>query len=159
MSGNQIQPGIATTYVDPTGYARQLEDQFFGTLYAAVTLNSASGGTPQIILSPPAGSYIFIRGIQITVDPTCTLSAAGMETTTITASTSGIVGALRSYIPATFTAPTVPTVLRQTSAPGNFFATVAPGETITVANSVALTAGSIRVAFNYGLSNVPIGNL
>lgn len=68
------------------------------------------------------------------------------------------VALLRSFIPASFVAPTVPTIERQTGAPDAFYATTVPGETIQCANNIALTGGSIRVSFNYGFSNVSIGN-
>lgn len=150
--------GLAVQYVDPQGNSRQLQGQFFGTKYAAVTLNAAAGTTPQPLITAPAGMYVYVAGIQITIDPICTLASAGMINTTVAASTSGNLGVLRSYIPASAAAPTIPTVIRETSAPGNFWVSTTTGESITAVNSVALTAGSIRVSFNYGFSNVPIGN-
>lgn len=158
MSSNQIQPGSAATYVDPSGYNRQLIGQFMPTLFASATLNTASGTTPVTVLTAPSNMYIFIIGIQITTDPTCTTSGGGIVQSTLSASTSGTIAVLRQYIPAAFTAPTTPTCNRQTSAPGNFWASQQTGETLTVVNNNALTAGSIRVAFHYGYSNVPIGN-
>jgi hypothetical protein len=153
-----ITVGSPHFYVDPAGYPRQLMGQFVGGTYAAVTLNAASGTTPQTVLTVPAGQYCFIYGVQITLDATCTLGAAGMLNTTLSTVTGGqTVALLRSYIPALFTAPTVPTVIRQVSAPGAFFVTTAPGDTIQCANNTALTAGSIRVSFNYGFCNIPIG--
>lgn len=137
----------------------QLSTQFFGGMYASSTLNTASGTTPQTILTVPAGFYCYILGIQFTIDPTCTLAAGGIEGTGINTLTGAqTIAMLRSYIPATFTAPTVPTVNRQVAAPGAIFCTTVPGEIIQVSNSVALTAGSIRVSFNYGFSASPIGN-
>jgi hypothetical protein len=81
-----------------------------------------------------------------------------MNTSITTVNGSETIAMLRSYLPNTPAAPTQPTVIRQTNAPGAFFACAQPGDTIQVANSVALTAGSIRVSFTYGFSNVPIGN-
>lgn len=151
--------GVAMQYVDPQGFSRQLNGQFIGGKYAAVTLNSAAGIAPQNILQVPAGLYGFIWGVQFTIDPTCTLAAGGMNGIGVTTVNGGeTIAMLRAYIPATFTAPTVPTVNRQVSAPGAFFGCSVAGDTIQCANSVALTAGSIRVSFNYGFSNVPVGN-
>jgi hypothetical protein len=134
-------------------------DQYFGTQYAAITLNTASGSTAQTVLAVPAGFYCHINGIQITVDAISTLASAGMLNTTLsTLLGCQTIALLRSYIPATAAAPTVPTVIRETSAPGAFFATAVPGDTIMCANNVALTGGSIRVSFNYGFSASPIGN-
>jgi len=111
------------------------------------------------MLVVPAGQYAFVRGIQITIDPTCTTAAGGMININVTCNGGATtIATLRAYIPATFTAPTVPTVNRQTSAPGNFFATPVPGDTIQANLGTALTAGTIRISFNYGFSNVPIGN-
>jgi hypothetical protein len=151
--------GIAAQFTDPQGFQRQLVSQFIASKYAAVTLNSASGTTPQTVLTVPSVKYGFIIAIQITIDPIATIGAAGMVNTTLTTVNGGeTIALLRSYIPSTPAAPTIPTVLRQTSAPGAFFACAQAGDTIQVANSVALTAGSIRVSFTYGFSNVPIGN-
>lgn len=154
-----MSQGTSVQYVDPQGFARQLNGQFIGGKYAAVTLNSASGTTAQNILVAPAGQYAFIWGVQFTIDPIATLGAAGMVNTTISTLTGAeTVAVLRYYMPNTPATPNQPTAIRQTSAPGAFFATAKAGDTIQVANSVAFTAGSIRVSFNYGFSNVPIGN-
>lgn len=150
--------GIGASYVDPQGYNRQLLQQFVPTQFAAVTLNSASGTTPQTVLVVPAGQYIFVTGVQITIDPTATIGAAGMNLISLTDSVFGSFATLRAYFPSTPAAPTVPTVIRQTSAPGAFWAGPQAGSTITASLSVALTAASVRVSFHYGLSNVPIGN-
>ncbi|MCQ4437975.1 hypothetical protein NO135_23515, partial [Clostridioides difficile] len=70
-----------------------------------------------------------------------------MISTSLTALSGGqTIALLRSFIPASFVAPTVPIINRQTGAPDAFFATTVPGETIQAANNVALTAGSIRVS-------------
>ena len=154
-----MSQGISVQFVDPQGNPRQLVSQFIASKYAAVTLNSGSGTTPQTVLTVPAGKYGFIIGIQITIDPIATIGAAGMINTTMTTVNGGeTVALLRSYIPNTPATPAQPTVIRQTNAPGAFFACSQPGDTIQVANSVALTAGSIRVSFTYGFSNVAIGN-
>lgn len=160
MSGNQIQPGTPMCYVDPNGFTRQLQGQFIGGKYAAVTLAAASGTTPQTVLVAPAGLYAFIWGIQITVDPICTIAASGMVNTTLSTVNGGeVVALLRTFFPQVAANPNIPTVIRQTSAPGAFFATSQAGDTIQCANNVALTGtGTIRVSFNYGFSNVPIGN-
>ena len=154
----QIQVGAPVQFVDPTGYARQLQQQFIATKYAPVTLNSASGTAPQTVLTVPAGNYVFITGIQITIDPICTTGSGGMVNITLTDSVDGTIATLRAYIPASATAPTIATVIRQTSAPGNFWASDTQATTITASISTALTAGSVRISFNYGYSTVPIGN-
>lgn len=154
-----MSQGVQIQYCDPQGNARQLVDQFFPTGFAAITLNSGSGTTPQTVLTVPAGKYCFVVGLQITIDPICTIASAGMINTTLTTLTGGqTVALLRSYIPAAAATPNIPTVIRQTAAPGAFFATTVTGDTLQVANSVALTAGSIRVSFGYGFTSVPIGN-
>jgi hypothetical protein len=154
-----MSQGVQIQYCDPQGNALKLLSQYVAWQYAAVTLNSASGTTPQTVLTVPAGKYCFIVGIQITTDPIATISAAGMLNTTLSTVTGGeTIALLRGYFPSTPATPAQPTVNRQTSAPGAFFGTSKAGDTIQCANSVALTAGSIRVSFNYGFSNVPIGN-
>jgi hypothetical protein len=154
-----MSQGASFQFVDPSGFARQLQGQFIGGKYAAVTLNSASGTTAQNVFVVPSGKYAFIWGVQVTTDVIATIAAAGMMNTQLTTLIGGeMVALLRTYMPSTPASPTQPTVLRQTSAPGAFFACSQPGDTIQCANSVALTAGSIRVSFNYGFSNVPIGN-
>lgn len=151
--------GIAAQFTDPQGFQRQLVTQFIASKYAAVTLNSASGTTPQTVITAPAGKFLFIVAIQITTDPVATIAAAGMLNTTLNTVTGGeTIALLRGFFPNTPATPAQPTVNRQTSAPGAFFAAANAGDTVQVSNSVALTAGSIRVSFTYGFSNVPIGN-
>jgi len=154
-----MSQGVQIQFCDPQGNPRQLVNQFIASKYAAITLNSASGTTPQTVLTAPAGQYLFIVAIQITTDPIATIASAGMVNTTLSTVTGGeTIALLREYFPSTPATPNQPTVNRQTSAPGAFFAASKPGDTVQVANSVALTAGSIRVSFTYGFSNVPIGN-
>jgi len=152
---NQIAIPNPVVITDPSGRVAQSVGQFIAPMYAAVTLNAASGTTPQTVVTAPAGQYIYVLGIQITLDATCTLGSAGMINTTLVDSSGPTVAILRSWLPASFTAPTGPTVLRQTSAPGAFYGSPGPGSTLSCSNSVALTAGSIRVSFNYGFSAVP----
>lgn len=154
-----MSQGIQTQYTDPQGYARQLIGQFIAGKYVSQIINAAAGTTPQNILVAPAGLYAYVVGIQITTDPTSTISAAGMVNTTLQTVNGGeTVALLRQYFPSTPASPAQPTVNRQTSAPGAFFACSKPGDTLQIVNNVALTAGQIRVSFNYGFSNVPIGN-
>lgn len=154
-----MSQGIAIQYCDPQGNPRQLLQQFIASKYAVAILNSAAGTTPQTILTAPAGLYAFVIGIQITTDPTSTIASAGMVNTTLQTVNGGeTVALLRQYFPSTPASPAQPTVNRQTSAPGAFFACSQQGDTIQVVNNVALTAGQVRVSFNYGFSNVPIGN-
>jgi hypothetical protein len=120
-----------------------------------VTLNSASGVTPQPIITAPAGFYLFVLGIQITIDPTCTIAAAGMANFDIVDSEDGNIAVLRAFVPASATLPTVPTVNRQTSAPGAFWGAQTAGSSLTGVAGVALTAGSVRMSFNYGFSPEP----
>lgn len=151
--------GQSVQIVDQFGTPGQNAFQFFPTKFAAVTLNAAAGTTPQTILSVPAGQYAYFVGLQITIDPICTIGSAGMINTSVTTLLGSQTAAiLRSYIPSVAAAPNIPTVIRQTAAPGAFFATSTPGDTIQCANNVALTAGSIRVSFGYGFSLTPIGN-
>jgi uncharacterized protein YraI len=143
---------------DYQGTPLQLEGQFIPTLFGAVTLNSGSGTTPQTVVTAPAGKFIFVTGIQITIDPTCTIAAAGMDLISLTDSVFGNIATLRVYMPSTPAAPTIPTVIRQTSAPGAFWAAQQAASTITASLSVALTAASIRVSFHYGLTSKQVGN-
>ncbi|WP_059416176.1 hypothetical protein [Cupriavidus basilensis] len=143
---------------DYGGTPQQLEGQFIPTKFAAVTLNSASGTTPQNMLVVPADKYVFVTGIQITIDPIATLGAAGMELISIADSVDGNIATLRAYIPALAASPTIPTVIRQTSAPGAFWASSQKGTTIAASLSVALTAASVRISFHYGFTNKLIGN-
>lgn len=154
-----MSQGQSVQIVDTFGTPGQNLFQFFPTKYAAVTLNSASGTSPQTVLTVPAGMYAYIVGIQITVDVICTIASAGMINTTLnTVNGAQTIALLRTYIPATAASPAIPTVIRQTGAPGAFFATSVAGDTIQCANNIALTGGSIRVSFGYGFSNNPIGN-
>ena len=153
-----MSQGITIQYADPQGYTRQLLGQFIPTKFAAVTLNSASGTSPQTLITVPAGKYVFIPAVQITIDPTATIAAAGMNLISVTDSVDGALATLRAYFPSAAASPAQPTVIRQTSSPGAFWASSTSGSTISVSLSVALTAASVRVSVHYGLSNVPIGN-
>lgn len=143
---------------DYQGTPQLLEGQFIPTLFAAVTLNSASGTTPQNMLVVPADKYVFVTGIQITIDPIATLGAAGMELISVADSVAGNIATLRAYIPSVAATPNIPTVIRQTSAPGAFWASSQKGTTITAGLSVALTAASIRLSFHYGFTSKLILN-
>lgn len=143
---------------DYQGTPQQLLGQFIPTNFGAVTLNSASGTTAQPIVTAPAGKFIFVTGIQITIDPICTIAVAGMVNMALTDSVFGNIATLRVYIPSTPGAPTVPTVIRQTSAPGAFWPAPQAASTLSASLNVALTAGSIRVSFHYGLTSKLIGN-
>ncbi|KAF7958226.1 hypothetical protein AWV80_01255 [Cupriavidus sp. UYMU48A] len=146
------------TLGDADGIPLQMEGQFIPTQFAAVTLNSASGTTPQNMLVVPADKYVFVTGIQITIDPIATIAAAGMDLISIADSVFGNIATLRAYIPSVAASPNIPTIIRQTSAPGAFWASGTKGTTITAALSQALTAASIRASFHYGLTSKPIGN-
>jgi len=154
---NQISAPNPVVITDPGGRIQQTVGQFVAPNYAAVTINTAAGTSPQTVITAPAGQYIYIVGVQITVDATCTDAGGGMSSFTLTdsAGPNNTIALLRVFIPATFTAPTVPTVLRQTAAPGSFYGSPSPGSTITAASSTALTAGSVRMSFHYGFSPVP----
>lgn len=143
---------------DYQGTPQQLMNQFIPTQFGAVTLNSASGTTPQTIITAPAGKFIFVTGIQITVDPIATIAAAGMVNIALTDSVFGNIATLRVYFPSTPAAPTQPTVIRQTSAPGAFWPAPQAASTLSASVNVALTAGSVRVSFHYGLTSKLIGN-
>jgi|SRR6516164_2994321 hypothetical protein len=153
-----MSQGVQIQYNDPQGNPRQLQGQFIGSKYSPITLNSGSGTTNQNMSVAPADKYTFVTAVQITVDATCTIGSAGMVNVNVTDSVDGVLATLRVFIPAAFAAPTVPTVLRQVSAPGSFWASSTKGSTITCNIGTALTAGSIRVSIIYGYSNVAIGN-
>lgn len=155
---NQSQAGMSVVYTDPTGYRRQLITQFIPHNYGAVTLNQASGTTPQIIVAGVSGQYLFATTVKITVDPTATIAAAGMVTVNVSDSNDGIIHQTRLYIPATAGAPTIPTAIQFTNPPGFFFGASTPGSNLSVVLNTALTAASIRCSIHYGLSDVPIGN-
>lgn len=143
---------------DYSGTPQQALGQFVATKFAAATLNSTDGTNPETMLTAPADKYIFITGIQITIDPTATIGSAGMVNIIVSDSVSGNLATLRAYIPATPAAPTVPTVVRETSSPGAFWAATTKGSSITAQVSVALTNASVRVSFHYGLTSHLIGN-
>jgi hypothetical protein len=156
---NQQAAANVIMLADATGYPRSLTDQFLANQYAAVTLNSGSGTTPQTILSANTGGFYFVKVLQITLDPTCTIASAGMVNIAVTDTVSGgMVGTLRAYIPASVTAPGIATVIRQTNAPGFFWSASQPSSTLQAAVNTALTAGSIRVSVGYGLTNTLIQN-
>ena len=124
-----------------------------GDLYAAATINSGTGtGTQTLVTGSPG--YILTR-ILIAIDPTCTIASAGMIQIAFVDTGSGAtVGALRAYVPASFTAPTVPTVsVPYISNSGYWFRSRSVGSTLTIASNTALTAGSIRASCNYALIN------
>lgn len=158
---NMPSPVVMTT---PAGKSLQIWDFFIPTLFASGSLSSADGTNTQDIIVAGSDEYVFIQGIQMTVDAVCTVAAAGMtsivlesyDPATLTATN---IAVLRVYIPAAAATPSVPTVIRETSANGNFWATPSVGNTIRCHMSgKALTAGQVRVSFNYGKTTYPIGN-
>jgi hypothetical protein len=153
-----IQTPAPVVITDPAGYGRFLTNQFIPNQYAAATLNSASGTSEVTLVTAPA--FYFVTVLQITIDPTCTIAAAGMVSIAVTDSVSGnTVGMLRVYIPSAVTAPGIATVIRQVNAPGFFWSSPQANSTLQVALNTALTAGSIRVSVGYGLTSVFIGNV
>jgi len=125
-----------------------------GDLYVPVTLNSAAGTTPQLMVTGAPG-YLLTR-LFVEVDASCTVSGGGMVSINFTDTGSGLsVSQYRVYIPATFTAPTVPTGPQLASTgTGYWFRARTPGSTLTVSLNTALTAGTIRVAANYALTTI-----
>lgn len=124
---------------------------YIGNQYIAATLNSASGTTPVNLVTGAPGYYIAQLGFQC--DPTATLGAAAMETINFTDSASGMIASFRIYIPASVTAPTTPTIIRQTNEGPFVWNNKTANSVLSVALGTALTAGSIRVFVRYGLCN------
>ena len=143
---------MATTTTLVSGTGLELPP-IIGDLYSPGTINAAQGTTP-IVLVNGAPGYILTR-LFVEVDATCTVSGGGMVTINFTDTNSSlIVGQYRVYIPATFTAPTVPTGPQlATSGTGYWYRSRTANSTCTVSTSVALTAGTIRCAVNYALIN------
>lgn len=155
---NQPQAGMSVVYTDPTGYRRQLITQFIPHDYGAVTLNPASGTTPQQLVAGIADKYLFATALKVTIDPTATIGAAGMVTINIADSVDGVFHQTRLYIPAVAAPPTVPTVIQVENPPGFFFGASTPGSSLTAVIGPALTAGLVRCSIHYNFSDVPIGN-
>ena len=121
-------------------------------LYASVVLNTASGTTPVTLIT--GSPYYYITRLLVSIDPTCTTSGGGIVAVNFTDSAFGLIGSARGYCPASFTAPTMAiasTIVE--SGTGYYFNSTTVGSTLSVALNQALTAGSYRVAINYGLTN------
>jgi hypothetical protein len=120
-----------------------------GNQYVSATLNSASGTNSSTLITGAPGYYITQMGFQC--DPIATLSAAGMETITLTDSSFGTVSQFRIYIPSAAGAPTVPTIIRQVNEGPFVWNNKTANSVLSIALGTALTAGSIRVFVRYGL--------
>ena len=72
-------PAVMAGVVDGAG---NLHPNWIGDKYIGITLNAASGTTPQAILTGSPGYYI--TRIFIAVDPNCTISGGGMVAVTVT---------------------------------------------------------------------------
>lgn len=140
MSGSNVSVGTS---------GKELPN-LLGDLYAAATINTGAGTSPQLLVTGAPGYYI--TRLFVEVDPTCTIAAGGMVTFTFTDTGSGqVIGAARAYIPAVLAAPLIPTVAQSiASGAGYFYRSLSVGSTLTVTSSVALTAGSVRCAVNGG---------
>lgn len=121
-------------------------------LYTSVILNAASGTTPVTLIT--GSPYYYITRLLVSIDPTCTTTGGGIVAVTFTDSAFGLIGSARGYCPAAFTAPTIatPSTIVE-SGFGYFFNSTTAGSTLSVALNTALTAGSYRLAINYGLTN------
>lgn len=123
-----------------------------GNLYAASTITSVQGTTPQTLFTAPAGYVITELGMQ--VDPISTIATAGMVNLAFADSSFGTFFNIRWYIPQTITGgPTVPTNTRITNGPGFYWNNKVSGTSVSVSTDVALTAGSVRFFARYALVN------
>lgn len=152
------QAGNPIILLDPTGVPVQHGDEFVAPKYQAVTLNSGSGTSPVQLLQAPSGLFYFLKMIQITLDPIATIAAAGMVGINLTDSVDGVIASLRAYIPSAAGSPNVPTVIRQTNAPGFFYQPSTQGSILTASVTTALTGGSARVSIGYGTTSLVAGN-
>lgn len=132
-----------------TGSGGLVIGNMVGNQYVPVTLNSASGTTAQLMITGAPGYYLTELGFQC--DPIATLAAGGMETINFVDSSYGMMTSFRIYIPATATAPTVPTIIRQVNQGPFIWNNKTANSTLSVNLGTALTAGSIRVFARYGL--------
>lgn len=127
---------------------------WIGDLYAPATINSASGTTPITLITGAPG--YFLTRLFVEVDASCTLATAAMTTVNFTDTNSGmVVGQYRVWIPASFTAPTSPTGPQlASSGTGYWYRSKTANSTLAVSISNALTAGTIRVAVNGGITAI-----
>jgi hypothetical protein len=148
-----ITTPVGDISLSSTGSGDEPIPAFVGDSYTSTVLSSASGTSPVTLQTGAPGYYV--TRLQVSFDPTCTLAVAGMVTVTFTDSVAGVIGQARAWIPAAFVAPTVPVqMLLAQSGAGYFFRSKSATSTLSVALSVALTAGSIRVAINGGTTSI-----
>jgi hypothetical protein len=129
-----------------------------GSLYSATTLTAGNGTTPVVLLTAPAGMYLYLTRVLIEVYPSCTITGGGIISATVSDSTFGVVSALPVYAPATFTNPTqaTPATVAETGA-GFFWLSGTTATTLSVALSVSLLGGAFRVAVNGGYTSFGAG--
>ena len=127
--------------------------RWVGDAYASATINAAQGTTPVTLITGAPGYYV--TRLLVEVLPNATMTSAGMVNVTFSDSVLGTLGQLPVYLPATFTAPTVPTVATpQETGSGFLVRSKNSGSTLSVSVNNALSGGSIRVAVNYGLTPI-----
>jgi hypothetical protein len=119
--------------------------------YQAVTLNSASGTTSQLLVTGNPGYYFQGYGFQC--DLNATVASAGMVNITFADSASGNVAVFRLWVPASAASPATPSIIREVDAPQSFWNNKTANSTLSVSLNTALTAGSIRCFVRYGLCN------
>lgn len=128
-----------------------LKPSVVGNVYNSVTITSAQGTTPQLIITGAPGYVLTEIGVQ--VDDISTIGTAGMISTRFTDSNFGDMFVIRWYVPSTFAPKTGPANNRQVSGPGFYWNNKLANSTLSVSTDTALTAGSIRFFARYALVN------
>ena len=123
---------------------------YVGNHYSPATITSANGTTPITLFTAPVGYVITELGMQ--VDPTTTISVAGMVNLFFADSSFGTFFNIRWYIPASFAPGNAPMNTRVTNGPGFYWNNKVAGTSVTVNTDTALTAGSVRFFARYALT-------
>lgn len=122
-----------------------------GNLYSPATINVGTGTSTILLVTGNPGYYITELGYH--ADVTCTLAAAGMISITFTDSSFGTFANFRLYVPASVTAPTFATTVRQVNQGPFVWSNKVANSTCSVGINTALTAGSIRCFVRYGTTS------
>lgn len=129
-----------------------LYPKFIGNNYNAVTITSAQGTTPQLIITGNPGYVVVSYGLQF--DATSTITTAGMVSAMFTDSSSGIIANFRWYLPGNITPATLPSNDRVVNAPDSIWNNKVANSTLSVSLDTALLTGSARFFVRYALTKI-----
>lgn len=129
-----------------------LYPKFIGNNYTAVTITSAQGTTPQLIITGNPGYVVVSYGLQF--DAISTIASAGMVSAMFTDSSSGIIANFRWYLPGNITPSTLPSNDRVVNAPDSIWNNKVANSTLSVSLDIALLTGSARFFVRYALTKL-----